>query len=68
VSSEPDIGAGCTTPFRDLGWAAVVAHFDDPPGMAGPSDDLEHLRAIAASVVEQGRADDLAVSSGAVAT
>jgi hypothetical protein len=49
-----------------MGWDAVAAQLNDPPGMAGPVEDLQHLRAIATSVLRQGRAHDLAVSSGAV--
>ena len=49
-----------------MGWSEVAAQLSDPPGMAGPPEDLEHLRAIVATVLESGRAEDLAVSTGAV--
>lgn len=55
---------GWPTSFRDLGWAYVIARLEESPGPAGLPGDLQHLLAIARSVVDRGRADDLAVSTG----
>src|SRR5689334_18852369 len=58
---------GFPFPFRDVGWDALASALESPYGAAGPSEDLDHIRAIIDSVRASGRGAELAVSSGMLA-